>query len=179
MLCAAVVVAAASGCETLVGPEVEDTAIVTAGKSFQLVGLGHTWYVAEVPHSFTNRTGSKVYIEVGCGDRHIDIEKESGEGGSAEWVPFYGRVHCAIGARFIAIEPGEVRQDTLFVSGCTSGRDCMPRLTLPAASTRFRVVWYAWSSLDEDEYGDPIPGDRVPLEERISNHFTFEVVESR
>ena len=78
---------------------------------------------------------------------------------------------------FRAIEPGAVYHDTLFF-GCTSGGSCGPRLTLPSASTQFRIVWYAWSSLDY-QYGDalPIGGDPVPLEERVSNIFTFEVVE--
>ena len=150
--------------------------------SFQLLrslGLGHTWYGATIPHSFTNRTGSTVYIDVGCGQRQIDLEMdEGGEDGSGEWVPFYYPVHCLIGSVFDAIEPGELYQDTLGVTGCTSGGSCGPRLTLPAASTRFRIVWEAYSSVDRDQRGDETPGDLVPLEERVSNHFTFEVVEA-
>ncbi|MDE2761449.1 MAG: hypothetical protein OXK74_01520 [Gemmatimonadota bacterium] len=176
MLCAAVVVAAASGCETI-APEVQDTAIVTAGNSFQLVrgdDRGHTWYRATIPYSFTNRTGSKVYIDLGCGDRHHYVQMYEG----GEWVWFVSRIDCLIGSGFTAIEPGEVHQDTLRTGGCTSGGSCAPRLTLPDASTLFRIVWDAWSSVDEDPYGNPIPGDPVPLEERVSNHFTFEVVEA-
>ena len=176
VLCAAVVVAAASGCETI-APEVQDTPIVTAGNSFQLVGgegRGHTWYFATIPYSFTNRTGSKVYIDLGCGDRHHYVQMYE----RGEWVWFVSRIDCLIGSGFTAIEPGEVHQDTLLTGGCTSGGSCAPRLTLPAASTLFRIVWDAWSSVDEDPYGNPIPGDPVPLEERVSNHFTFEVVEA-
>lgn len=176
LLCAAVVVAAASGCEGT-APEVEDPAIVT-GKSFALrkvVADGHTWYEATIPHTFTNRTGSKVYIDDGCGGRHIEIEVYKG----GEWVHFPSGPRCLIGAGFHAIEPGGVYQSTLHYSGCTSGRRCgRTRLTVPSASTQFRIVWYAWSSVDETPYGDPIGGDLLPLEERVSNHFTFEVVES-
>lgn len=182
VLCAAVVAAAASGCETT-RPEVQDTPIVTAGNSFRLVreeDRGHTWYHATIPYSFTNRTGSKVYIDPGCGRRHHYVEMhEGGEDGSGEWVGFVSWIVCARGHSFRAIEPGEVYEDTLRVGGCTSGGSCAPRLTLPAASTRFRIVWDAWSSLGEDRSGHPIPGDPVPLEERVSNHFTLQVVASR
>ena len=183
-LCAAVVVAAASGCETI-APEVqEDTAIVTAGNSFQLMRVAgprpsQVWYTATIPHTFTNRTGSKVYIEVGCGNRQIrGVEMdEGGEDGSGEWVPFYSRTVCLIGSIFRVIEPGEVYQTTLDVTFCTpESRNCGPRVTPPAASTQFRIVWWVHSSLDEDQYGDPIEGDPLPLEERVSNRFTFEVV---
>ncbi|MDE2761450.1 MAG: hypothetical protein OXK74_01525 [Gemmatimonadota bacterium] len=175
MLCAAVVVAAASGCETI-APEVQDTAIVTAGNSFQLVrgdDRGHTWYRATIPYSFTNRTGSKVYIDLGCGHRHHYVEWLVW----SEWSGFVSRVDCAIGVGFRAIEPGEVYQDTLRTGGCIEGGSCGPRLTLPAPSTLFRIVWDAWSSVGEAPYGDP-PGDPVPLEERVSNHFTLKVVEA-
>ena len=103
---------------------------------------------------------------------------EGGEDGSGEWVPFYYPGHCMVGSYYHAIEPGEVYQYTLLVGGCTwSGEKCGPRLTLPAASTRFRIVWYAWFSVDEDPRGLQTPRDLVPLEERVSNHFTLEVVE--
>ena len=181
LLCAAVVVAAASACETIAPPEVQDTAIVTAGNSFELrVNRSKTWYGATVPYTYTNRTGSKVYFDPGCGNRHHYVEMYGGgEDGTGEWVLFVARSFCLIGAGYPAIEPGEVYQDTLRVSGCTPGSGCgPPLLTLPTASAPFRIGWLAWSSLDEDQYGWPIPGDLVPLEERISNHFTFEVVES-
>ncbi|MCE2398336.1 MAG: hypothetical protein J4F34_04725 [Gemmatimonadetes bacterium] len=177
MLCAVVAVAAALGCETTRPPEVQDTAIVTAGHSFQLTsGPRPGAYNATIPHSFTNRTGSKVYIDVGCnGGRHIDFEMD--EDGSGEWVRFYSQDYCLVEFPFTAIEPGEVYQGTLHVEAgvCTPGLSC---LTLPAASTRFRIVWWVFSSVDRDQYGDPIPGDPIPLEERVSNHFTFEVVEA-
>ena len=178
VLSAAVVVAVAvaSGCETT-APEVQDTAIVTAGNSFQLIsGPRPGAYNATIPHSFTNRTGSKVYIDVGCsGGRHIDFEMD--EDGSGEWVHFYSYDPCLVAFPFTAIEPGEVYQGALHVEAgvCTPGLSC---LTLPAASTRFRIVWRVFSSVDRDQRGDETPGDLVPLEERVSNHFTFEVVEA-
>ena len=135
VLCAAVVVAAASGCETI-APEVQDTAIVTAGNSFQLVrgeDRGHTWYRATIPYSFTNRTGSKVYIDPGCGDRHHYVEWLVW----GEWSGFVSRVDCAIGVGFRAIEPGEVYQDTLRTGGCTSGGSCW---AAPDSAGRFHPI---------------------------------------
>ena len=184
VLCAAVAVAAASGCETLTVPEVEDTAIVTAGSRFQLHSWvddrGRTAYGAKIPYSYTNRTGSNVYVDFGCNDgRHHHLEMEDGEDGSGEWVFFYGGVVCLIGDFFTAIGPDEVRQHMVVLANCTSDDSCGERLSLPGiASTRFRIVWWAWSSLDEDERGHPIGRDLVPLEERISNPFTFELVET-
>jgi len=177
VLRAAVVVAVASGCETI-APEVQDPAIVTVGNSFQLIGGSgpgpHVWYIATIPHIFINRTESNVYFDVGCGSRHIDIEMDE----SGEWVPFWDPARCLIGSGFDVVEPGELYQDTLFFGGCTSGGKCGPHLTLPAASTRFRIVWEAFSSVGRNGNGDPIPGNPIPLEERVSNHFTFEVVEA-
>ena len=133
------------------------------------------WYKATIPHSFTNRTGSWVYIHDGsCGPSHIHLEmNEGGEDGSDEWVPFWDPwFPGGCGPFFTAIEPGELYQETLHVGGGS-------RLTQPAASTRFRIVWRAWSSLDEHpRFGGPIGGDLIPLEERVSNHFTLEVVEA-
>ncbi|MCY3809769.1 MAG: hypothetical protein OXG58_10175 [Gemmatimonadetes bacterium] len=149
---------------------------MTDGKSFQLTRSGHSsydGYDAKVPHTFTNRTGANVYIDEGCSGGHIAIDVYEG----GEWVRVNRGEGCWISDKsFRAIEPGAVYHDTLFF-GCTSGGSCGPRLTLPSASTQFRIKWWAWSSLDEDQYGNPIPGDPLPLEERVSNHFTFEVVE--
>ena len=183
VLCAAVVVAAASGCETTTPPpELQDTAIVTAGNSFELrkrVYQGKTGYSATIPHTYTNRTGSKVYVDFGCWGRHDHLEIDEGGEDGSEWVFFWAPVMCLIGESFTTIEPGEVYQDTLHFFGCSSDDSCGERLALPGiASTPFRIGWVAWSSLDEDRHGFPIGGDLVPLKERVSNHFTFEVVES-
>ena len=110
--------------------------------------------------------------------RHDHLEVgEGGEDGS-EWAYFWAPVACLVGDSYTAIEPGEVYRDTLPLD-CSSDDSCGERLNRPdIASTQFRIAWSAWSSLDEDPHGDPIPGDPVPLEERVSNHFTFEVVEA-
>ena len=102
---------------------------------------------------------------------------EGGGDGSGEWVPLYDPDPggCLVGASFTAIEPGEVYRDTLGLV-CSSGESCEERLTLPdIASAQFRIMWWALSSLDENQRGDSIQGDLIPLEERVSNHFTFEV----
>ncbi len=181
VLCAAVVVAAALGCETKAPlPEVQDTAIVTDSSSFGLwktVGRGETWYGATIPYTYTNRTGSKVYVDYGCFGRHDHLEiDEDGEDGS-EWAFFWAPNACLIGVSFTTIEPGEVYRGALHLE-CSSDDSCGERLALPGiASTPFRIGWLAWASLDEDRYGGPIGGDLVPLKERVSNHFTLEVVE--
>ena len=182
VLCA-VVVAVASGCETI-APEVQDTAIVTAGSSFELkkeIALGHTWYFAKIPYTYTNRTGSKVYIDPGCGGRHHDVEMyEGGEDGSGGWGPV--RVSDCMSHRGFLPHgragrglPGYPTHRGLHRT--SAGRELRSAPDSAVRFTQFRVVWFAWSSLDEDRYGYPIPGDLLPLEERVSNHFTLEVVE--
>lgn len=182
MLCAAVVVATALGCETT-PPEVQDPALVTGGDSFELrdtVFVGYTWYETTIPYTFTNRTGSKVYLPNCRGDFRITLEVYEG----GEWVHYWSSpgllVHetadvCPSSP--IVIEPGEVYPGTLHVRACTLGGGCAPRrtVTLPGTdSTQYRIVWTdALSSYDKETFS----GDLIPLEERVSNHFTLVVAE--
>ena len=69
LLCAAAMVLSTLGCESTPPPEVEDTALVTDGTSFRLDTVSwrdHLWYRGQVPYSFTNRTGSRVYVFRDC-----------------------------------------------------------------------------------------------------------------
>ncbi len=162
------------GCESMSPPEVEDTALVTDGTSFRLEEWGsvrgNLWYRADIPYSFTNRTGSKVYLPNCNGGIHLRLEME---GMIGEWVHVWGPVLLACQGPPIVIEPGEVYRRTLGVIGCLDG-NCGPRLVLPpTAATPVRILWEgALSSYDEDER--PY-GEQIPLEERVSNRFTLQV----
>ncbi|MDE2973468.1 MAG: hypothetical protein OXU64_01925 [Gemmatimonadota bacterium] len=171
LLCTAAMVLSAPACESTI-PEVEDTALVTDGTSFRLdreSWRGHVWYRTEIPYSFTNRTGSKVYIPNCRGGFDIRLQVEEA-GYWAYWSP----VLLACLSPPIVIEPDEVYEAILDVVGCTSGGSCAPRLTLPpAASTRYRIMWGdALSSYDDR--ADPF-GELIPLEERVSNSFTLRI----
>ena len=166
-------VASTVGCESTIPAVVEDTALVTDGTSFRLDKenwRGHVWYRTEIPYSFTNRTGSKVYLLNCRGDFDIRVQVEE----AGYWTHFWSPVLRACLSPPIVIEPGEVYETTVDVVGCTSGGSCGPRLTLPpTASTRYRILWGdARSTYDHD---GPPWGEVIPLEERVSNSFTLQV----
>lgn len=160
------------GCESTIPAVVEDTALVTHGTSFRIEREGggrHTWYGGRIPYSFTNRTGSNVYLPNCRGGFHVRLEMEK----AGEWVRIWSPVLLGCLSPPIVIEPDEVYETTLHVVGCLEGK-CAPRLVLPpSSSTPVRILWGdALSSYDED--GDPF-GELIPLEERISNRFTLKV----
>jgi len=171
LLCAAAMVLSTFGCEST-SPDVPDTALVTDGTAFQLETedwRGHVWYRTEIPYGFTNRTGSRVYIPNCQGDFGIVLQMEE----DGEWGLIWSPVVRLCLSSPIVIEPDEVYQATLSVSGCLVG-NCVPRLTLPpTASTPIRIVWTdALSSYDSR--GNPF-GELIPLDERISNTFTLQL----
>ncbi len=173
LLCAAAMVASTVGCESTIPAVVEDTALVTDGTSFrfELWGSvrGNPWYSAEIPYSFTNRTGSKVFIPTCSGGIGLALQMDQ----AGQWVHVWSPTHTLCLGPPIVIEPGEVYQRILNVVGCL-GRNCGSRLVLPPnPSTPIRILWLdALSSYDEDKrpFGKPIP-----LEERFSNRFTLQV----
>ena len=173
LLCAAAMVLSAPGCESTI-PDVEVTALVTDGTSFRLGKenwRGHVWYGTEIPYSFTNRTGSKVYL-VNCEGR-FDLGLEVQESG--EWVLAWSSVSGLCLDAPIVIEPGEVWETTLEVIGCTSGGSCAPRLdTTRITSAPVRIVWGTGLSSYDSAY--PF-GELIPLEERVSNSFTLRVTD--
>ena len=171
LLCAAAMAASAAGCESTIPPEVEDTALVTDGTSFRIEKEGggrHSWYGGRIPYSFTNRTGSKVYLPNCRGGFDVRLEMET----AGEWVHIWSPVLLLCLSQPMVIEPDEVYETTLRVAGCLDG--CGPRLVLPpSSSTPIRIQWGgALSSYDEDAY--PF-GEPIPLEERVSNRFTLKV----
>ncbi|MDE2764607.1 MAG: hypothetical protein OXQ94_07525 [Gemmatimonadota bacterium] len=172
LLCAAAIAASTIGCESTIPAVVEDTALVTDGTGFRIEREGggrHIWYGGEIPYSFTNRTGSKVYLPNCRGGFDVTLEMEK----DGEWVHIFSPILLDCLSPPIVIEPDEVYETTLRVVGCLEG-NCGPRLVLPpSSSTPVRIVWGdALSSYDED--ANPF-GELIPLEERVSNRFTLQV----
>ena len=154
--------------------EVGPPAIVTDGTSFRLekvIAHGHVWYLGRIPYSFTNRTGSTVYVPNCLGA--FDVSLETLEAGG--WVYVWSGAIPACRSPPIVIEPDEVYETTLNVGGCTSGGNCSPHLNLSRiTSAPVRIVWgTGLSSYDRDRYP---PGELIPLEERVSNSFRLEVL---
>ena len=172
LLCAAAIVLSTVACETTI-PEVEDTALVTDGTSFQLDSfplLGHMWYEVQIPYSFTNRTGSKVYLENCRGLFDIRLQTKV----NGEWAGTWGPALPDCLSAPIVIEPDEVYETILDLVGCTSGGSCAPVLDLTrVTSAPARIMWgTGLSSYDADR---PPFGKLIPLEERVSNSFTLQV----
>ena len=173
LLCTAAMAVSSFGCESTTPPEVEDTALVTDGTSFRLdtaTVRGNLWYRGEIPYSFTNRTGSSVYVRTDCLgsiDRGLDMHEDG------EWKPIMGQVLVLCEGAPIVIEPDEVYRTTLKVAACKVG-SCAPKIRLsPNASTPYRIVWY--QALFSYDYDANPRGELIPLEERISNRFTLQV----
>ena len=172
-LCAVMMTLSTSGCEVTSVAVAEDTALVTDGTSFLLhreIAFGHVWYSGRIPYTFTNRTGSSVYLPNCRGGFDVGLQIEEG----GEWVHAWGPVLLDCLSAPIVIEADEVHETTLGVLGCTSGGKCGPRLDLPRiTSTQVRILWRTGlSSYDEDAY--PF-GELIPLEERVSHSFRLEV----
>ncbi len=159
LLCAAAMVLSTLGCESTTP---EDTALVTDGTSFQFDTTrvsGHLWYGGQVPYSFTNRTGSRVYLSNCEGDPLAQLAMER----AGEWVGIWPPDFAPC-APPIVIEPDEVYQTTLHFAGCAT---CYRLSTpVPTASTRYRIRWYGVRSSD---------GEEIPLGELVSNSFRLEV----
>jgi len=142
---------------------------VTDGSSFRIGregGGGHIWY-GKFPYSFTNRTGSNVYLPNCRGGFDVRLEMEK----AGEWVHIWSPTLLLCLSPPIVIEPDEVYETTLRVVGCLEG-NCGPRRR-PISFTPVRILWGdALSSYDDGAY--PF-GELIPLEERVSNRFTLKV----
>jgi len=165
-------VLATLGCEST-SSEVDSTVLVTDGTSFRLDTLswhGHLWYYAQIPYSFTNRTGSRVYLPTDCyGNFSVGLQIET----DGEWEGAFFRGARLCGAPPTVIEPDEVYHSILDIAACPVG-NCGPRIRLPPApSTPYRIKWNeALSSYNPDE--DP-HGELIPLKQRLSNTFALRV----
>ena len=174
VLCAAAMVLSSFGCETTVPKAADSTALVTDGASFPLEreggGGGHEWYRGRIPYTFTNRTGSRVYLPNCRGGFDISLEVEE----AGRWLHAWSPILLDCLSPPIVIEPDEVYETTLRVGGCASGGNCGPRLDLPRiTSAPVRILWgTGLSSYDPDAHPS---GELIPLEERVSNSFRLHV----
>lgn len=158
VLCAAATLLWASGCERL-PTEVGSRALLTDGTHFQLkvirLNQGDT-YVGRIPYTFTNRTGSPVALSNCLGGFSHGLEMQHAD----EWKAVWYSATCLMASPDIVIQPKEVHPDT--VLALISPDDLVPP---PDASTHFRIVWHAGRFAQG--------GERLPLEERVSNPFTL------
>ena len=147
----------ASGCES--PTEVGSHALLTEGTHFQLgmirLNQGDT-YVGRIPYTFTNRTGSRIFLSNCLGGFGHGLEMQH----AGEWNAVWDSVTCLMTSPDIVIQPDEVYADT--VLALISPDDLVPP---PNASTQFRIVWHVGHFAGG--------GGPLPLEERVSNPFTL------
>ena len=157
LLFAAAFVFATFGCES--PTEVGAHALLTDGTHFQFekvrLNQGDT-YVGDIPYTFTNRTGSGVFLSNCRGGFSHGLEMQH----AGEWKAIWEAVTCLMNSPDIVIRPVEVYPDT--VLAVVSPDDLDPP---PNPRTQFRIVWHAGRFA--------AGGGRLPLEERVSNPFTL------
>ncbi|MCY3808148.1 MAG: hypothetical protein OXG58_01710 [Gemmatimonadetes bacterium] len=136
---------------------------MTDGTHFQLrvarLSQGEV-YAADIPYTFTNRTGSMVFLYNCHGgfDRRLEMQHAGG------WKEIWSSAFCLLLHSDIAIKPDEVYADT--ASPLISPDTLVPP---PHASTQFRIVWHAAHFAEGEDGGKEL----IPLEERVSNPFTL------
>ena len=155
------------GCESTT--EVGLSGLLTDGTSFRLERVSGEVIRTQIPYSFTNRTGSRVFLVNCLGEFAVSLQMQQ----AGEWVRAWSPILLLCWSAPIVIEPGEVYRTTLDVFASLPGGSWQPYLPPPDASTAYRIVWgTGLSSYDPDQY--PF-GELIPLAERVSNSFTLEL----
>ena len=161
----------ALSCDSATAPEDRvPLGVETDGTSFRLEALAG-WYMADIPYTFTNRTGGAVYI-VNCHETFdISLERKEPGGWREVWRPV---IPTCLSAP-IVIQPDSVYARTLRLFGAAPGNNnAFPRLhRLDPPGTYRLVLIDAFSSYHPDRlpFGNPIA-----LVHRTSNefHLSFE-----
>jgi hypothetical protein len=156
------------GCDTATGLSDDERLIQTESLVYELhpdwIGLS-----AEIPYTFTNRTGRTVYLGNCNGAFSILLEREDEDGWKTAWAPW--RQTCLSSP--IVIEAHTVFHDTLHVWGAPAdGTNVSPHFDQDDPSSVYRIVWGTglWSY---DESGPPF-GTLIRLDWRVSNRFTLQ-----
>lgn len=154
---------AAGGCDPSTGVSREGEHLLQTDRpTYDLLSDGR-WLRAEIPYTFTNRTGAPVYLANCRGGFALRLEREEGDGWVTAWSPIL--LMCL--SPPIVIDDGVEFVDTLVVSGALPGENAAPAFDVEDPSGTYRIVWEAaLSSYDKDDY--PF-GSQLPLEDRTSN----------
>jgi hypothetical protein len=142
-----------TGCDSVTGPaDVSEPAIQTDGNAFNLSPSGDRLW-ADIPYTFTNRTGGAVYIVNCLGGFNLRLERKVGR----QWVSAWSPLLLLCLSAPIVIGAGETYRNSV-----------QPRLADGEPTGIYRIVWVdAFSS-----YQDRPPwGEQIDLEHRVSNEF--------
>lgn len=156
-----------TSCDSPLSVEREpDAAIQTDRLSYTLRKAGSGFEV-EIPYTFANPTGSRVYL-VNC-NQYVEalLERETNNGWGMGWAP---AVNDCLSPPII-IEPGEVFRDTVRVHAARFGSNTYPQFQFEDPKGVYRIRWEnALTSFDPDQY--PF-GEPLPLDTRTSNRFVL------
>lgn len=124
-------------------------------------------YRTTIAFTYRNETGAPVWLANCEGDVRPLLEMERGGIWFPAWEPY--RTECA--SPPVVIPPGSVFADTLHLRGAPPGSNMVPAFVFPEVEGVYRMVWFqayaSWDTLTMT------PGDRLPLEERVSNPFVL------
>jgi hypothetical protein len=125
------------GCDSATGPSDDQRLIQTESPAYQLQRKGIA-LTAEIPYTFTNRTGRTVYLGNCNGAFSILLEREDEDGWKTAWAPW--RQTCL--SPPIVIEANTVFHDTLYVWGAPAdSTNISPHFDQDEPSRVYRIVW--------------------------------------
>ena len=123
--------------------------------------------VTEIPYRFTNRSGAPIYLTNCNGDVSPALQRERGGKWEDAWWPTMNE--CL--SPPVVIPAGGSYADTLTLMVDSHHKEIYNELASSDGSRRYRLVWHqALASFD----GNARPfGERVPIEQRVSNPFVL------
>lgn len=122
---------------------------------------------AEIPFTYTNRTGNTVFV-VNCQGYAPPVLEKLVDG---EWQLAWAAVTMSCLSPPIVIEPGETYKETLVVYAAEPGTRKAPTFEVAEIEGIYRLVWHGLvHDYDQNraDFGEPLP-----LEERTSNSFVL------
>jgi hypothetical protein len=146
--------------------QIEGPLLQTEALEYRLIETA-TGYETEIPYSFTNWTGSKVFL-INCnGDVSPGLERNHAEEWNWGWVPM--KAMCLSSP--VVIQRGAEYHDTLRVFAGSFGSNLHPQFESEDVGGVYRLRWEgAFSTYDPD--GPPF-GKELPLALRVSNSFVL------
>ena len=146
--------------------QIEGPLLQTEALEYRLIETA-IGYETEIPYSFTNRTGSKVFLANCKGNVSPGLERNH----DGQWVPDWTPVKLMCLSSPVVILRGDEYHDTLRVFAGPFGSNLHPQFKSEDVGGVYRLRWEgAYSTYDPDQY--PF-GKELPLGLRVSNSFVL------
>lgn len=147
-------------CDSPVSPA--DPLLLTDTTSYVLRSEGVGWRT-DIPYTFTNRTGSAVYLANCNGAFALRLDRRVDGLWKAAWSPVLPLCLSAP----IVIAEGATFRTTLHVWGARPNENAGPEFDSSDPTGTYRIVWI--SAVSRLEPDGPF-GPELPLEARVSKH---------